>query len=70
MRNRFKGLDLIDRVPDELWNEVRDIGNSFLDRNRKEYLKKKSSWKLYVPDSKRATDQQLVKLVCTYIQAH
>ena len=22
---RFKGLDLIDRVPDELWNEVRDI---------------------------------------------
>ena len=23
-RNRFKGLDLIDRVPDELWNEVRD----------------------------------------------
>ena len=25
MRNRFKGLDLIDRVPDKLWNEVRDI---------------------------------------------
>ena len=25
MRNRFKGLDLIDRVPDELWNEVLDI---------------------------------------------
>ena len=25
MRNRFKGLDLINRVPDELWNEVRDI---------------------------------------------
>ena len=25
MMNRFKGLDLIDRVPDELWNEVRDI---------------------------------------------
>ena len=24
MRNRFKGLDLIDRVPDELWMEVRD----------------------------------------------
>ena len=23
--NRFKGLDLIDRVPDELWNEVHDI---------------------------------------------
>ena len=25
MRNRFKGLDVIDRVPDELWMEVRDI---------------------------------------------
>ena len=24
MRNRFKGLDLIDRVPDELWMEVPD----------------------------------------------
>ena len=25
MRNRFKGLDLIDRVPDELWTEVCDV---------------------------------------------
>ena len=25
VRNRFKGLDLIDRVPDELWMEIRDI---------------------------------------------
>ena len=25
MKNRFKGLDLIDRVPEELWIEVRDI---------------------------------------------
>ena len=25
VRNRFKGLDLIDRVPDALWMEVRDI---------------------------------------------
>ena len=25
VRNRFKGLDLIDRVPDELWMGVRDI---------------------------------------------
>ena len=25
VRNRFKGLDLIDRVLDELWNEVHDI---------------------------------------------
>ena len=25
MRNKFKGLDLIDRMPDELWTEIRDI---------------------------------------------
>ena len=25
VRNRFKGLDVIDKVPDELWTEVRDI---------------------------------------------
>ena len=25
VRNRFKGLDLIDRVPDELWTEAHDI---------------------------------------------
>ena len=25
VRNRFKGLELIDRVPNELWNEVHDI---------------------------------------------
>ena len=25
MRNRFKGLDLTDRVPDELWTEIHDI---------------------------------------------
>ena len=25
VRNRFKGLDLIDRVPEKLWTKVRDI---------------------------------------------
>ena len=25
VRNRFKGLDLIDRVPDELWTDIHDI---------------------------------------------
>ena len=25
LRNRFKGLDLIDRVPEQLWMDVRDI---------------------------------------------
>ena len=30
VRNRFKGLDLIDTVPEELWNEVRDSVQEFL----------------------------------------
>ena len=32
VRNRFKGLDLIDRVPDELWTEVRDIMQDVISR--------------------------------------
>ena len=34
VRNRFKGLDLIDREPDELWMEVRDIVHETGDRNQ------------------------------------
>ena len=45
MRNRFKGLDLIVRVPDELWNEVRDIvqetGIKTIPKNKK---CKKAKW--------------------------
>ena len=42
--NRFKGLDLIDRVPDDLWNEVRDIIQQTGDQDhphRKEMQKSK-----------------------------
>ena len=39
VRNRFKGVDLIDRVPDELWNEVHDIvqetGNKTIQKKKK-----------------------------------
>ena len=45
VRNRFKGLDLIDRVPDELWMEVRDIvqetGIKTIPKNKK---RKKAKW--------------------------
>ena len=44
VRNRFKGLDLIDRVPDELWMEVCDIvqetGSKTIPRKRN----KKAKW--------------------------
>ena len=39
VRNRFKGLNLIDRMPDELWTEVRDIvqetGIKTISKNKK-----------------------------------
>ena len=45
VRNRFKGLDLIDRVPDELWTEVRDIvqetGSKTISKKKK---CKKAKW--------------------------
>ena len=34
VRNRFKGLDLKNRVPDQLWMEVRDIVHETGDRNQ------------------------------------
>ena len=34
VRNGFKGLDLTDRVPDELWMEVLDIVRDIGDRNQ------------------------------------
>ena len=45
MRNRFKGLDLIDRVPEELWTEVRDIvQEAGIKTNPKEKKCKKAKW--------------------------
>ena len=40
--NRFKGLDLLDRVPEELWTEVRDIVQEAGIKTipKKKYLKK------------------------------
>ena len=45
VRNRFKGLDLIDRVPDELWTKVLDIvhGTS-IKTNPKKKKCKKAKW--------------------------
>ena len=41
VRNRFRGLDLIDRVPDELWTEVRDIVQETIPMEKK---CKKAKW--------------------------
>ena len=45
VRNRFKGLDLIDRVPDELWMEVGDIVQETGIKNfPMEKKRKKAKW--------------------------
>ena len=45
VRNRFKGLDLIDRVPDELWMEVRDIvQETGMKTNSRKKNAKKAKW--------------------------
>ena len=45
VRNRFKGLDLIDKVPDELWTEVRDITQeSGINISPKKKNCKKAKW--------------------------
>ena len=45
VRNRYKGLDLIDRVPDELWMEVGDIVQEALIKTiTKEKKCKKAKW--------------------------
>ena len=43
--NKFKGLDLIDRVPDELWMEVQDIVQEAVIKNMPKKKKcKKAKW--------------------------
>ena len=45
VRNRFKGLDLMDRVPDELWNEVCDtVQETGIKTIPKEKKCKKARW--------------------------
>ena len=45
MRNRFKGLDLIDRVPEELWTEVHDIvQEAGIKTIPKKKYRKKAKW--------------------------
>ena len=45
VRNRFKGLDLIDRVPDELWMEVHDTVQEAVNKTIPKKKKcKKAKW--------------------------
>ena len=61
--NRFKGLDLIDRVPDELWTEVRDIvQETVIKTNPKKKKCKKAKWlseeALQIAEKRRENERQ------------
>ena len=72
--NRFKGLDLIDRVPDELWMEVRDIvqetGIKTIPKKKK---CKKAKWlseeAFQIPMKRREVKSKGEKGRCTHLNA-
>ena len=74
VRNRFKGLDLIDRVPDELWTEVRDIVQETRIKtipNKKKYKKAKrlSGEALQIPVKRREVKNKGKKERYTHFNA-
>ena len=61
MTNRFKGLDLIDRVPEELWTEVSDIvQEAGIKTIPKKNKCKKAKW-LFEEDLQIAVNRREVK---------
>ena len=60
MTNRFKGLDLIDRVPEELWMEVRDTVQEAVIKT----IPKKNKWQKEIWLSEEALDFPVVMYEC------
>ena len=73
MRNRFKGLDLIDRMPDELWMEVLDIvqetGVKTIQEKEIQKSKMAVSGSLTNSCEKKGSKKQRKKGRCTYFNA-
>ena len=73
VRNRFKGLDLIDRVPDELWTEVRDIvqetGNKTIPRKEMQKSKMLSEEALQIAVKRREVKSKGEKEIYTCLNA-
>ena len=74
VRNRFKGLDLINRVPDELWTEVCDIvretGIKTIPKKKK--CKKAKWWSqeaLQIAEKRREAKDEEEKETCTHLKA-
>ena len=73
MRNRFKGLDLIDRVPDELWTEVHDIvqetGSKTIPRKKCKKAKWLSKEALQIAVKRREVKSKGLKERYTHLNA-
>ena len=73
VRNRFKGLDLIDRVPDELWTEVHGIlqetGIKIIPNKRNEKAKWLSEQALQIAVERRETINKGEKERYTHLNA-
>ena len=74
VRNRFKGLDLIDRVPDELWMEVPDIvQETGIKTIPKEKKCKKAKWlseeALQIAVKRREAKSKGEKEICKHVNA-
>ena len=74
MRNRFKGLDLIDRVPEELWTKVRDIVQEAVIKTIPKKKKcKKAKWvfeeALQIAEKRRETKGKEEKERYTHLNA-
>ena len=74
VRNRFKGLDLTDRVTDELWTEVHDtVQETGIKTIPKKKKFKKSKWlseeALQIAEKRRETKGKGKKEGCNYLNA-
>ena len=73
LRNRFKGLDLIERVPDELWTEVCDIvqetGSKTIPKKKKCKKKKWSEEPLQIAGKRREAKGKGEKEIHIYLNA-
>ena len=74
MTNRYKGLDLIDRVPEELWTEVHDfVQEAVIKTIPKKNKYKKAKWlseeALQIAEKRRETKGKGEKERCTHLNA-
>ena len=69
MTNRFKGLDLIDRVPEELWMDVRDIVQEAVIKIIPKKKKCKKAKRLQIAEKRREVKDKGEKESYTHLNA-